>query len=514
MVFAGEKSGKGEKSQSLSFLGLALSRFNRKAGVSSCQRAVSTRHYPLSTRHRGRLVQSAKRLAKKHGAKKELVMKRDIKAEAQQIFEAGLKAVDARETVKRSMVLKGNILQIGEKELNLSKFNQVWAVGAGKGAAAMAQAVEEILGNLLKGGLVIVKYDHRAVLEKIRLEEAGHPTPDENGWRATRELADLLAKMGREDLVLFLLSGGGSALLPMPVEGITLREKMATTNLLLRSGASIEEVNTIRKHLSQIKGGQLARLAYPATLVCLVLSDVVGDPLDVISSGPTVGDPSTFEDCRSVLDRYSLRAQLPKSVRSYLEAGIEGRVPETPKPNDPVFFNSYTTIVGNNLQALEAAAEKAQMLGYHTLILSSMIEGDTTEAAGFHSALLKEIVQSGHPVAPPACLISGGETTVVVRGKGKGGRNLEFSLAAALELEGVAGVCLLSAGTDGTDGPTDAAGAVVDGNTVARALAKGLDPREFLGENDSYHFFQHLDDLLITGPTNTNVMDLRVMLVG
>jgi len=448
-----------------------------------------------------------------HGDKKELVMGRNLKAEARQIFEAGLKAVDPKVAVKRFMALKGNNLQIGEKEIDLKKFNHVWAIGAGKGSAAMAQAVEEILGDRLSGGLVVVKYDHLAPLEKIRLREAGHPAPDESGWRATRELAELVAKMDRKSLLVFLLSGGGSALLPMPVEGITLEEKMATTNLLLKSGASIAEMNIIRKHLSQIKGGQLARLANPATLVSLILSDVVGDSLDVIASGPTVGDPSTFQDCRVVLDRYSLSEKLPSSVRFYLEAGLRGEVPETPKPNDPIFSGSYTTLVGNNLQALKAAAEKAKMLGYHTLILSSMIEGDTTEAAGFHSALLREIVRSGHPVAPPACLISGGETTVVVRGKGKGGRNLEFSLAAALDIEGLMDVCLLSGGTDGTDGPTDAAGAVVDGHTITRAFAQGLNAREFLAENDSYHFFQHLDDLLITGPTNTNVMDLRVMLV-
>ena len=440
-------------------------------------------------------------------------MGRDLKAEARQIFEAGLKAVDPKVAVKRFMGLKGNDLKIGEKKIDLKKFSHVWAIGAGKGSAAMAQAVEEILGDRLRGGLVVVKYEHLAPLQKIGLREAGHPTPDENGWRATRELAELVAKMDRKSLVVFLLSGGGSALLPMPVEGITLEEKMATTNLLLKSGASIAEMNIIRKHLSQIKGGQLARLANPATLVSLILSDVVGDSLDVIASGPTVGDPSTFQDCRVILERYSLSEKLPSSVRCYLEAGLRGEVPETPKPNDPIFSNSYTTLVGNNLQALKAAAEKAKMLGYHTLILSSMIEGDTTEAAGFHSALLREIVRSGHPVAPPACLISGGETTVVVRGKGKGGRNLEFSLAAALDIEGLTDVCLLSGGTDGTDGPTDAAGAVVDGKTITRALTKGLNPREFLAENDSYHFFQHLDDLLITGPTNTNVMDLRVMLV-
>ena len=288
---------------------------------------------------------------------------------------------------------------------------------------------------------------------------------------------------------------------------------MAVTDLLLKSGASIHEMNTIRKHLSKIKGGQLARLAHPATLVSLILSDVVGDPPDVIASGPTVGDPSTFQDCSEVLKRYSLEDQLPASVRSYLAAGLEGKVPETPKPDDPIFSKTYTVLVGTNLQALKAAAAEGKNLGYKTLVLSSMIEGDTTEAAHFHTALLKEIVKSGHPVDRPCCLISGGETTVVVRGKGKGGRNLEFALTAALDLEGLAGVCLLSGGTDGTDGPTDAAGAVVDGDTVGRAVAKGLNPREFLSENDSYHFFQHLDDLLITGPTNSNVMDLRVMLV-
>jgi hydroxypyruvate reductase len=441
-------------------------------------------------------------------------MTRDLKGDARQIFEAGLKAVDPKEAVKRFVALEGNILRIGEKELDLGEFDHVWAIGAGKASAAMAQAVEEILGDFLTGGLVIVKYDYLAPLKKIHLKEAGHPTPDENGWRATQALADKAAKMGGKDLMLFLLSGGGSALLPMPIESITLEEKMATTRLLLNSGASIQEMNTIRKHLSQIKGGQLASLAHPATLVSLILSDVVGDPLDVIASGPTVGDPSTFKDCQAVLDRYSLTEKVPPSVRLYLEAGIRGEVAETPKPNDIIFSNTYNTLVGNNLQALEAAAEEAQMLGYKTLILSSMIEGDTTEAAGFHAALLKEVVRSGHPVEPPACLISGGETTVVVRGKGKGGRNLEFSLAAALDLAGLRAVCLLSGGTDGTDGPTDAAGAVVDGDTVSRALERGLDPKEFLAENDSYHFFQHLGDLLITGPTNTNVMDLRVMLVS
>jgi hydroxypyruvate reductase len=441
-------------------------------------------------------------------------MQRDLKAETRKIFEAGLRAVDPREAVKRVVAVEGNSLRYGEQKLDLGAFSGVWAIGAGKASAAMAQAVEEVLDDRIGGGLVIVKYDHLVSLEKIRLLEAGHPTPDENGWRATQELIDLVTGLDRQDLIIFLLSGGGSALLPMPVTPITLAEKMATTDLLLKCGASIQEMNTIRKHLSQVKGGQLARLSHPATLISLILSDVVGDPLDVIASGPTVGDPTTFEDCLEVLDRYALMGELPASVESHLQAGLEGKIPETPKPGDPIFTQTTSILVGTNLQALKAAAAEAEKLGYASLILSSLIEGDTAAAAHLHTALIREIIRSGNPLPRPACLISGGETTVVVRGKGKGGRNQEFALEAALDLEGLEGVCLLCGGTDGTDGPTDAAGAVVDGDTVARAQAKGLNPREFLKDNDSYHFFQLLDDLLITGPTNTNVMDLRVALIG
>ncbi len=441
-------------------------------------------------------------------------MDRNLKAKAQQIFKAGLRAVDPKEAVKRFLTVEGNTLRIGEQALKLESFRSIWVIGAGKASAAMAQAVEEILGDRIVGGIVIVKYGYVAPLERIRLVEAGHPTPDENGWRATQELVGLVTKLGSQDLVLLAISGGGSALLPMPMAEVTLAEKMMATNLLLKSGVSIQEMNAVRKHLSQVKGGQLARLVHPATMVSLILSDVVGDPLDVIASGPTVGDPTTFQYCAEVLERYDLWEDLPDSVRLHLQAGVEGRVPETPKADDPIFEQTSSILVGTNLQALEAAAAEAESLGYPSLILSSMIEGDTGEAARFHTALAREIAKSGHPLPRPACLISGGETTVVVRGKGKGGRNQEFALVAALDLDGLEGACLLSGGTDGTDGPTDAAGAVVDGATVARALAKGLDPRAFLEKNDSYHFFEHLGDLVITGPTNTNVMDLRVILLS
>ena len=441
-------------------------------------------------------------------------MKRDLKAEARQIFTAGLGAVNPKESVKRYMLVNDNRLRVGELELNLDDFDSIWVFGAGKASAAMAQGVEEVLEDRLSGGLVITKYGYVASLEKIRLLEGGHPTPDENGRQATQMLVNQVEKLNHRDLVFLLISGGGSALLSMPVAAITLAEKMATTNLLLRSGASIQEMNAIRKHLSQVKGGQLARLAYPATLVSLILSDVVGDPLDVIASGPTVADPTTFQECVEIVDRYELRKELPEAVFSYLEEGVAGSVSETVKQGDPIFRATSTILVGTNLQALEAAAAEADRLGYACLVLSSMIEGDTAAAARFHTALAREIVNSGHPLKRPACLISGGETTVVVRGMGKGGRNQEFALEAALELEGIGGVCLLSGGTDGTDGPTEAAGAVVDGETISRALEGGLNPNKFLEENDSYHFFHHLDDLLITGPTNTNVMDLRVVLVA
>jgi hydroxypyruvate reductase len=437
----------------------------------------------------------------------------DLKKKTRQIFEAGLRAVDPREAVNKFLAVEGNMLRIGEQELNLDSFRSIFVIGAGKGSALMAQAVEEILGDRIDGGIVIVKYGYVAPLQRIRLVEAGHPTPDENGWRATQELVGLVERLDTRDLVLLVLSGGGSALLPMPVTGISLEEKMMATNLLLKSGVPIQEMNAVRKHLSQVKGGQLARLVHPAMLVSLILSDVVGDPLDVIASGPTVGDPSTFQHCGDILDRYELWQDLPTSVRLHLQEGVEGRVPETPKPDDQVFANTHSILVGTNLQALEAAATAAQGLGYSSLILSSMIQGDTGEAARFHTALAHEIIRSGNPLPRPACLISGGETTVVVRGKGKGGRNQEFALVAAMDLDGAEGVCLLCGGTDGTDGPTDAAGAVVDGETVARALAKGLDPREFLARNDSYHFFERLDDLVMTGPTNTNVMDLRIVLI-
>lgn len=437
----------------------------------------------------------------------------ELRNDAMGIFQAGLRAADPFSAILRHVKFAGQQLQAGEKRYDLTRVSAIYAIGAGKASARMAQAMEQILGGRLSG-VVNVKYGHAVPLKAVKVNEAGHPLPDEAGVRGTREILRLLEHCDERSLVLFLISGGGSALLPCPAEGLTLDDKQRTTQALLDCGATIQEINAVRKHISRVKGGRLAKAAYPATVVSLILSDVVGDSLDSIASGPTVPDSSKFADCLRVIDRYRLHEMLPPAVRSYLQRGAEGELEETPKPNDPIFHRVQNLIVGSNRLALSAAKEKAEELGYRALILSSLIQGDTREAAGVHAAIGKEVVETGNPVPRPACIISGGETTVTIRGGGLGGRNQEFALAAALGIAGSEGIVVLSGGTDGTDGPTDAAGAMADGTTVQRAKDKGLDPQRHLETNDSYHFFRSLDDLLVTGPTFTNVMDLRLVLAG
>jgi hydroxypyruvate reductase len=378
----------------------------------------------------------------------------------------------------------------------------------------MAAAVEGILGERVTRGVVVTKYGHRHATRTIRVHEAGHPVPDAAGLAGAEAILDQVRALAAQDLVLFLISGGGSALSPAPVPGVTLAEKQALTKALLACGADIREMNTIRKHLSRLKGGQLARAAQPARVLSLILSDIVGDPLDAIASGPTAPDPTTYQDALGILDRYRLRGEVPASIRARLEAGARGEVPETPKPDDPLFARVTSVIVGSNIQALEAARAEAGRVGLAPMILSSSIEGETRDVARVHAAIAREIRSTGNPLPPPACVISGGETTVTLRGSGTGGRSQEFALAAALDIAGLSRVVILAGGTDGTDGPTDAAGAIVDGETCARAAALGLDPRAALQANDSYPFFRALGDLLVTGPTNTNVMDVRLVMVG
>jgi len=429
------------------------------------------------------------------------------------IFKAGVKAVDPERAVKKYVRRQGNQLFVGDCSYILDSYRRIFLIGAGKGTAPMAKALEDILGERLTNGLIIVKYGHGIPLEKTQILEAGHPIPDKAGLEATEELLKQTQECTKEDLIICAFSGGGSALLPAPTFPLTLDEKQETTRLLLECGATINEINAIRKHLSRSKGGWLAKEAYPATIVSLLLSDVIGDRLDVIASGPTVPDESTYSDCIKIIDRYKLSDRLPKSVTEYFKKGAAGSLPETPKAGDPVFSKVQNLIVGNNRESLLAAKERAISLGYNTIVLSSQIEGEAREVAQVFAAIGKEISQANLPISSPACVIAGGETTVTIQGRGKGGRSQELALACAIAIDGWKGISLLSAGTDGTDGPTDAAGAIVNGTTCKRARQTNLYPRDFLLANDSYTFFESLGDLLKTGPTRTNVMDIICMLV-
>jgi hydroxypyruvate reductase len=429
------------------------------------------------------------------------------------IFQAGLRAVEPGAAIKHSCHCDGDILTIDGRVYDLRTFSQILLLGAGKAAAPMARAIEELLGKRITTGTIAVKYGHLDTLQRVEIRQAGHPVPDANGQQAAQEIYRLALSADDKTLVICLISGGGSALLPLPVDGVTLTDKQETTRILLSCGATIHEINTIRKHLSLIKGGGLARAVYPATLVTLILSDVVGDDLDTIASGPAVPDSTSFADCKAIFARYMVESLIPPRVMGYIEAGVAGRVPETAKAGEIFFEKIQNVVVASNFNALLAARARADALGYNVLLLSSMIEGETREVANFHMAIAREIEFNGYPLAKPACILSGGETTVTLRGAGKGGRNQEFALAAALNIAGLGAAVVLSAGTDGSDGPTDAAGALVDETTGSRARSVGLDLRKYLEENDSYSFFNRLGDLYKTGPTNTNVMDLRIILI-
>jgi hydroxypyruvate reductase len=448
----------------------------------------------------------------------ELEQLKKMRSEAEEIFRRCLRAVDPFEAVKGFVHVEGDRFILGTKgqpktELNLAEFDRISLVGAGKATAPMARAIEDLLGERIQKGIINVKYGFTEDLAFTEVIEAGHPVPDENGVKGTQKILDFLYGAGEKDLIFSVISGGGSALLPQPGENMTLSEKQEITRQLLACGASIDEINAVRKHISSSKGGQMARAAFPATIVNLMLSDVVGDKMDVIASGPFVPDSSTFKDVETIFRKYDLE-DVPASIREHLKAGLEGRIPETPKEDDAIFDRVFNFIVGSNIMALETASEKAKELGYETLILSSMVEGETREVALVHTAIAKEIVKTSRPIPPPACIISGGETTVTIRGDGLGGRNQEFSLAACLDLVGLPPrVVVLCGGTDGNDGPTDAAGAVVDPFTVTRGREAGMEAADYLKNNDAYHFLGKTQDLLITGPTNTNVMDVRLVLV-
>lgn len=440
---------------------------------------------------------------------------RSLRKDVLSILHSCIKASDPHYAIKKCVKLKRGKLWVDSHSYDLRLIKRVLVIGAGKASARMAQAIEELFGDRISSGIIITKKGHRLPLRReIDLVEGAHPLPDREGLKGTRGIVKLLSRTTADDLVIFLLSGGGSALLVSPVAGISLRDKIKLTDELLRCGANIKEINTIRKHISQVKGGRLAELAQPSSILTLILSDVIGDRLDSIASGPTAPDRTTFSDCMKIVKKYDLRKKIPSSIYSHLEKGAGERLKETPKPRDPIFKKVKNVIIGSNRTALKAAERKARELGFNTYVLPRPVAGDTTRAAKRHLALIKRIADGRGPIRPPACVISGGETTVKIKGQGKGGRNQEFALVAAMGIDGMKNVVLLSAGTDGTDGPTNAAGAICDGETVRRALNKGLNPRSYLADNDSYHFFSKLGDLIITGPTHTNVMDIHVILIG
>lgn len=429
---------------------------------------------------------------------------------------AALRAVNPYPAVQRYLSRVGNALRVADDIWPLDEIARVIVIAVGKAAVPMAQAAVDEIGRAPLTGLVVTKDGHAAqhtLPEMVRVIEAGHPVPNAAGLAAAEAVAEVLATTTARDRVLLLLSGGASALLPSPVEGVSLADLQTTTEKLLRAGAAIGEINAVRKHLSRLSGGQLARLAQPAPVAALILSDVVGDPLDVIASGPTAPDPTTYATAQDVLARYALADDVPAPVWAHLERGAAGRIAETPKPGDPVFAAVANIIVGSNRLAAQAAVAEAERLGYNTLLLTTFMEGEAREVAKVTAALAKSVHAHGEPAAPPACLVWGGETTVTVRGQGKGGRNQELALAAALALEGLPGVSLLALATDGTDGPTDAAGAIVDGRTAEIARVCGWDPVAALADNNAYPLLDAVGALLRTGPTGTNVNDITVLLV-
>lgn len=444
----------------------------------------------------------------------DLTLKKSFQ-EVAAIFRAGVAAVDPEKLVKKTLDFSGGELTIGVDRYSLDRLGNIYLLSVGKAAVGMARGVEEVLGAKITGGLVIVPegITGEPRMDVAELRFGAHPIPDRSGVQATEELIALARKAGADDMVILLLSGGGSALLTAPAVGISLEDIRVLTGKLIKRGVSIGELNTIRKHLSMVKGGGLAQLLYPARVITLILSDVVGDDPAIIASGPTTPDPTTFRDCLEILDQYEIRERVPFRIRELLGEGREGMIPETPDGSDPVFQKVRNIIIGNNRIALMGAAEKARELGYKTVVLSDRIAGDTRRAAQLHCALAGAIIGRSREGTLPVCLLSGGETTVEVKGTGRGGRNTEFVLASVREITGRDGITILSGGTDGIDAETPAAGAICDGTTLARGEDIGLDANDFLKRNDSYTYFQYLDDLLITGPTGTNVMDIRIILV-
>ena len=427
-----------------------------------------------------------------------------VQDDLREIFAAGLAAADPADAVRRSLVIEGGSISVGGRAFEAEG---VAVVAAGKAAGAMVRAALEVLGDRVSGGIVVTKNDHDPGPEVLETVFASHPEPDERGVEAARKIRELAESLGEDDLLLALVSGGASALLADPAPPIELADLKGLTGDLLKSGADIGEINTVRKHVSVLKGGGLVRLASPAPTAALLLSDVVGDEPSSIASGLTTPDPTTLDDARSVLRRYGIGP--PESIARHLE-----KAEENPGPDDPVFEKVVSVVCGGGRHAAEAASEKARELGYAPLLLTTTLTGDALGAASMYAAIVREVLATGNPIAPPCAVVSGGEATVVVQGDGTGGPNEEFSLALAVELDGIEDWAAFSADTDGNDGSTDAAGGVVSGATAQAIRESGIDPAEALSDNDSYAALEAGAALLVTGPTGTNVNDLRVALIS
>lgn len=442
--------------------------------------------------------------------------RRSLKRNARAIFRAGLNAAHAGEAVYRYIKFdrEREFVVFGKERISLDKTGRIIVLGAGKASSQMARAVERRLGKRIDGGAVVTQHGHGERCRCIEVLEASHPIPDISGLEASREIEEWAVGARREDVVIFLLSGGGSALMPSPASGISLADKQFVTNSLLQAGAPIEALNCVRKHLSGLKGGNLARKVFPARMVVLLVSDVIGDPLDVIASGPATGDSSTFVQAKAYLQRYGVFREIPEAVRKRIESGCNHNIPDTPAPGDKIFKRVSHHVVANNKIALRAAYEKAKSIGYNVQVQTSSLNGEAKEVGKSIAEDGKIILGNSRKKRSPQCLLYGGETTVRVLGGGLGGRCQELALSFAIEICGHENICLLAAGTDGRDGPTEAAGAIVDGRTAKTSQNQGLDPNDYLRDNNSYHFLCQRRACIRTGPTGTNVMDLVIMLVN
>jgi len=429
------------------------------------------------------------------------------------LLEKALEAVDPRKIVKNAVKVVDNAIQIQGQTFNLTPTGRILVVGAGKASGAMAEALEKILGDRIDRGVVNIPRNTKSLYdtERIELNEAGHPTPNHAGEHGAQRMLAILSDLRPDDVVVTLISGGGSALMPLPAEGTDLRDKVELTRMLLLSGATIDEINVVRKHISLIKGGRLAAKASPAKVISLIVSDVVGDPIDAIASGPTAPDRSTYRDAKKILETYNLWKRCPETIRRRIQDGIEGKVEETPKPGDPMFGKVFNFIVADNKVALDAVTQEAVKMNLDFLVISSAIEGEARHLGTFLAGIAQEIETNNRPVERPGALVAGGESTVTVSGKGVGGRNQEAMLSAARKIAGLRGIVLASIGTDGVDGATDAAGAIIDGQTLRRAAKMNLHVEEYLRNNDSYNFFKPIGDLIFTGPTGTNVNDVMLI---